>query len=91
MPDDPKQLVFSRLRELRDTLAVEPISDHVTKARHQCDRLEHGLTLAHPEGIRFAAHTLLKLLDSSVAPPGSALAERRDQLQAALDAGRFPH
>ena len=91
MPDDSKQVVFARLRELRDALAHEPISDRVTKARHQCDRLEHGLSLAHPEGIRFAAHTLLRLLDSSLAPPGSTLAASREHLVAALDAGNFPH
>jgi hypothetical protein len=91
MPDDPKQVVLSRLRELREALAVEHISDQVTKARHQCDRLEHGIALAHPEGIRFAAHTLLRLLDSSLAPPGSALAQSRERLLAALEAGRFPH
>jgi hypothetical protein len=91
MPDDPKQVVLSRLRELREALAVEPISDQVTKARHQCDRLEHGMALAHPEGIRFAAHTLLRLLDSSLAPPASALAQSRERLLAALDAGKFPH
>ena len=91
MPDDPKQVVLSRLRELRETLAVEQISDQVTKARHQCDRLEHGISLAHPEGIRFAAHTLLRLLDSSLAPSGSALAQSRERLRAALEAGKFPH
>jgi hypothetical protein len=91
MPDNPKQTVLARLRELRETLAVEPISDRVTNARHQCDRLEHGLTLAHPEGIRFAAHTLLKLLDPSLAPPGSRLARNREQLLQALEGGRFPH
>ncbi len=69
MPDDPKQVVISRIRELREALAIEPISDRITNARHQCDRLEHGISLAHPEGIRFAAHTLLRLLDSSLAPP----------------------
>ncbi|HEY7444412.1 MAG TPA: hypothetical protein VH701_18415 [Vicinamibacterales bacterium] len=91
MPDDSKGLVLARIRELRDALAHEPISDRVTKARHQCDRLEHGLSLAHPEGIRFAAHTLLKLLDPSLAPPGSALAASREHLVAALDVGNFPH
>lgn len=91
MPDDPKQTVLARLNELREALSHEPLSDRVTKARHQCDRLEHGLALAHPEGIRFAAHTLLRLLDSNMAPPGSTLAQACQQLRSALEAGRFPH
>jgi recombinational DNA repair ATPase RecF len=91
MPDDPKQVVLARLRELREALRQQPISDRVTNARHQCDRLEHGLSLAHPEGIRFSAHTLLKLLDSTLAPSGSALAQHREQLLAALEGGGFPH
>jgi hypothetical protein len=91
MPDHPKEIVLVRIRELREALEREPLTDRVMKARHQCDRLEHGVSQAHQEGIRFAAHTLLHLLDSGLAPPGSALAHSRDQLRAALEGGRFPH
>ena len=91
MSADPKQIVINRLNELREALSREPISDAVTKARHQCDRLEHGLSLAHHEGIRLAAHTLLRLLDSATAPRGEALARAHQGLKAALEAGKFPH
>jgi len=85
-----KQAVIDRIRELREALSREPISDTVTKARHQSDRLEQGLALAHPEGIRFAAHTLLKLLDKAHSP-SDAVAQARDRLKSALAEGGFPH
>jgi len=91
MPDDPKQTVLDRLNELREALSIEPIGDTVTQARHQCDRLEHGLALVHREGIRFAAHTLLRLLDPAHAPRSAAIAQARQRLQAALEEGGFPH
>jgi hypothetical protein len=93
MPENPqpdaKQAVIDCLNELRDALSREPISDTVTKARHQCDRLEHGLALAHPEGIRFAAHTLLRLIDPAHAKTSDAVAEVRARLADLLVAGGF--
>jgi hypothetical protein len=91
MPEDSKQRVISRLNELREALSQEPISDLVTRARHQCDRLEQGLLLAHKEGIRFAAHTLLKLLDPAATPRSDAITTAHRALKAALEQAGLPH
>lgn len=89
--DAQKQAVVVCVQALRDTLAHEPLSDAITQARHQCDRLEQGLVLAHPEGIRFAAHTLLRLIDPARGATSAAVAEARRRLKDALAAGGFPH
>jgi hypothetical protein len=91
MPDDPKQPVLESLRELREALSLEPLTDTVTKARHHCDRLEQAISLAHAEGLRFAAYTLLKLFDPASAPQSAAISQARAHLKAALEAGQFPH
>ena len=91
MPDDPKQTLLNRLNELREALSHEPLSGTVTKARHHCDRLEQALSLAHAEGLRFAAFTLLKLFDPASAPHSEAILQARERLKAALEAGGFPH
>ena len=91
MSEDSKLLVLTRLKELREALSQEPISDVVTKARHQCDRLEQGLAQSHIEGVRFASHTLLRLLDARGFTQGERFAQVRVDLQTALELGGYPH
>lgn len=90
-PDPHKTSVLASLETVRAALRREPPSPSVTQALEQCDRLQLAISQFHAEGLRFAAFTLLRMVQSS----GSVLTEPVQQatrdLKAALEAAHYPH
>jgi hypothetical protein len=86
-----KATVLAALHHLRGALKNEPQTAAVDGALAQCDRLEMAINQFHAEGLRFAAFTLLRIVQSS----GTAFTDRVQkatlQLKAALASAGYPH
>ena len=89
--DANKATVLQALAGVRAALTNEPESPSVTRALEQCDRLELAIRQFHAEGLRFAAFTLLRMVQSS----GTAFTERvhsaTGSLKTALESAGYPH
>ncbi len=83
MPLVNKGLVLARLEDLCSALGHEPASDVVTQALHHCDRLRQAVEQSHAEGLRFAAFTLIRLMQQT----GANLQEATQNAARALKAG----
>ena len=83
--------VLAALGAVREALKNMPDSPSVAAALAQCERLELSITRFHAEGLRFAAFTLLRMVQSS----GAALAEpvhsATRNLKTALESAGYPH
>lgn len=89
--DANKAAVLTALSALRTALQNQPPSDNAGRALQQCDRLELAIQQFHAEGLRFAAFTLLRLVQSSGTTFTDPVHRATRELQAALDTAGYPH
>jgi hypothetical protein len=89
--DANKAPVLTALSDLRSALLNEPQSDASTRALQQCERLELAIQQFHAEGLRFAAFTLLRMVQSSGTTFTDPVHMATRELAAALDAAGYPH
>jgi hypothetical protein len=86
-----KATVLAALHHLRGALKNQPQTAAVDAALAQCDRLEVAINQFHAEGLRFAAFTLLRIVQSSGTAFTGPVQKATLQLKAALDAAGYPH
>ena len=86
-----KAAVLAALSAVRSALENGPRSDLSGRALEQCQRLEHAIEQFHAEGLRFAAYTLLRLVQSSGTTFTDPVHIATRDLRAALDAAGYPH
>lgn len=89
--DANKAAVLGALGTLRTALKNEPASPAVTRALDQCSRLELALSQFHAEGLRFAAFTLLRMVQSSGTSMTEAVHSATHDLKSALQTAGYPH
>lgn len=89
--DANKASVLTALSAVRSALQNEPRSDFSGRALEQCQRLELAIEQFHAEGLRFAAFTLLRLVQSSGTTFTDPVHIATRNLKAALDAAGYPH
>ena len=89
--DANKAAVLAALAQLRAALQNEPNSPVIVRALDQCDRLELAITQFHAEGLRFAAFTLLRMVQSAGTVLTEPVHSATRQLKSALETAGFPH
>jgi hypothetical protein len=89
--DANKATVLAALDAVRGALKNEPNNPIVTRALAQCERLELSITQFHAEGLRFAAFTLLRMVQSNGTVLTEPVHSATRNLKAALDAAGYPH
>jgi hypothetical protein len=89
--DANKAAVLGALDALRTVLTNEPKSPAVARALDQCGRLELAISQFHAEGLRFAAFTLLRMVQSNGTSFTEAVHSATHQLKSALEAAGYPH
>lgn len=89
--DANKAAVLGVLETLRAALRHEPDSPAVARALDQCGRLELAISQFHAEGLRFAAFTLLRMVQSGGTAFSEAVHSATRTLKTALDAAGYPH
>jgi hypothetical protein len=89
--DSNKASVLAQLDKLRAALKSEPPGAAITQALEQCDRLQLAISQFHAEGLRFAAFTLLRLMQRPEANLGEAVQRATRDLKSALETAGFPH
>ena len=88
--DSNKAAVLARLDALRTALRNETSQPAIAQALEQCDRLELAIGQFHAEGLRFAAFTLLRLMQSGT-PFTQPVQIATQELKAAIEAAGYPH
>jgi hypothetical protein len=88
--DANKAAVLGALNALRMALNAEPETPVVTRALDQCDRLEHAISQFHAEGLRFAAFTLLRMVQTSTVLTEAVHSATRT-LKSALETAGYSH
>ena len=89
--DANKADVLAALTAVRSALKNEPDSPTATRALVQCERLELSITQFHAEGLRFAAFTLFRMVQSSGTAFTEPVHSATRQLKTALDTAGYPH
>ncbi len=89
--DANKAAVLAALGAVRAALKNEPESALVTRALDQCERLELAITQFHAEGLRFAAFTLLRMVQSSGTGFTEPVHSATRNLKTALESAGYPH
>jgi hypothetical protein len=89
--DANRGLVLGALKELRVALAGDAENPANARALEQCERLEMAIGQFHAEGIRFAAFTLLHMVQNSRTVFGDAVRTATQGLKDAMDAAGYPH
>ncbi len=89
--DANKVHVLAALDTVRGALKNEPDSPSVTAALAQCDRLELSICQFHAEGLRFAAFTLLRMVQSSGTALTAPVHSATRSLKTALESAGYPH
>jgi hypothetical protein len=89
--DANKAAVLGSLATLRAALQAEPDSAPVARALDQCERLELAISQFHAEGLRFAAFTLLRMVQHNPTAFTDTVHSATHGLKAALDAAGYPH
>lgn len=89
--DANKTAVLAALDAVRAALKDEPESGSVTRALEQCGRLELAITQFHAEGLRFAAFTLLRMVQSSGTAFTEPVHSATRHLKTALESAGYPH
>ena len=89
--DANKAGVLAALEGLRAALTAAPENAAVPRALDQCGRLELAITQFHAEGLRFAAFTLLRMVQSGATAFPDAVHSATRDLKTALDAAGYPH
>jgi hypothetical protein len=88
--DANKAAVLAALGGLRTALKNDG-GPSVPAALEQCDRLELAIGQFHAEGIRFAAFTLLRMVQSGGTVFTEPVHMATRGLKATLDAAGYPH
>jgi hypothetical protein len=89
--DANKAMVLAALQSVRDALQNEPAGPVITRALDQCDRLELAISQFHAEGLRFAAFTLLRLVNTNGTAFTEPVHSATQKLQHALVMAGYPH
>jgi hypothetical protein len=89
--DANKAAVLAALDGLRAALTTAPENAAVTRVLDQCGRLELAIAQFHAEGLRFAAFTLLRMVQSGGTAFPDAVHSATRTLKTALDAAGYPH
>ena len=89
--DANKAHVLAALGALREALKSEADSPSVAAALAQCDRLELSISQFHAEGLRFAAFTLLRMVQHSGATLTEPVHSATGKLKTALESASYPH
>ena len=88
--DANKATVLSALSNLRAALKNDG-GTAIAPALEQCDRLELAIGQFHTEGLRFAAFTLLHMVQSGGTVFTEPVHSSTQALKQALDAAGYPH
>jgi hypothetical protein len=86
-----KGAVLGELQLLEQNLNKEPPAAPVTEALEQCQRLRLAIQQFHAEGVRFAAFTLLHMLQRRGTVFSESVQKATRDLKAALEAAGYPH
>ena len=89
--DANKAAVLDSLTALKGALASEPDSLLVARTIEQCDRLELAIQQFHAEGLRFAAYTLLRLVQHNGTTFTEPVRSATHSLKTALESAGYPH
>jgi len=89
--DANKAAVLGALEALRSALKKEPDSPAVARALDQCGRLELAISQFHAEGLRFAAFTLLRMVQSSGTAFSETVHSATHTVKKALETAGYPH
>jgi hypothetical protein len=89
--DANKTAVLAALTQVRSALRNEATSAPAARALEQCDRLELAITQFHAEGLRFAAFTLLRMVQSSGTVFTEPVHSATRNLKTALETAGYPH
>ncbi len=89
--DANKGAVLAALTAVRSALENESDSPRRSQALQQCDRLELAIGQFHAEGLRFAAFTLLKMVQSPGTPFTDPVHVATRGLKQALETAGYPH
>ena len=83
--------VLAALAGVRTALENEANTPARAGALEQCQRLEQAISQFHAEGLRFAAFTLLRTVQSSGTTFTEPVRSATHGLKAALDRAGYPH
>ena len=89
--DANKVAVLAALGRVREAIKTGPQTPAVDPALAQCDRLELAISQFHAEGLRFAAFTLFRMVNSSGTVFTDAVHSATRDLKAALESAGYPH
>ena len=89
--DANKAAVLSALERLQAELKNEPDSPAMARALDQCGRLELAISQFHAEGLRFAAFTLLRLVESGGSAFSETVHSATRTVKKTLEAAGYPH
>ena len=89
--DANKAAVMAALENLRAALRNESDSPAVAEALGQCQRLELAICQFHAEGLRFAAFTLLRMVQRNGTIFTEPVHSATRVLKNALDTAGYPH
>jgi hypothetical protein len=89
--DSNKAAVLASLDTVRQALNTGPASPEVAEALAQCDRLQLAIQQFHAEGLRFAAFTLLRMVQSKGTVFTGSVQQATRDLKAVLDIAGYPH
>ena len=89
--DANKEAVLAVLGRVRAAIKEGPDSPEAAAALAQCDRLELSISQFHAEGLRFAAFTLFRMVQSTGTVFTEAVHSATRDLKAALDTAGYPH
>lgn len=83
--------VLKALETFKTALSGEPPSDSTARLSHQSERLDQAIRLSHAEGIRFAAFTLIRMLNKAGAELRQETRVALQRLRDAIEASGLPH
>jgi hypothetical protein len=83
--------VLDSLTALKAALESQPDSPLVARTIEQCDRLELAIRQFHAEGLRFAAYTLLRLVQHNGTTFTEPVHSATHSLKTALESAGYPH
>ena len=89
--DANKTAVLSALGRVRAEIQNTGDSPAAVAALAQCDRLELAISQFHAEGLRFAAFTLFRMVQSSGTIFTEAVHSATRELKAELEKAGYPH
>ena len=89
--DANKSVVLEALRKVREAIKADADGPPAVAALAQCDRLEVAISQFHAEGLRFAAFTLFRMVQSSGTVFTEPVHAATRDLKAALETAGYPH